>query len=65
MFSHRNALARALLIACAALVAARGANAEWEWEAVYDVTEADEAYSLNLAAAAADATMKFCVDKPA
>jgi UTP--glucose-1-phosphate uridylyltransferase len=63
MLSHRNALARALLIACAALVAARGANAEWEWEAVYDVTEADEAYSLNLAAAAADTTMKFCVYK--
>ena len=62
MFSTRSALARALLLSCAVLAAARGANAAWEWEAAYDVTEADEAYSLNLAKApSTESTMKFCV----
>jgi hypothetical protein len=64
MFSTRSALARALLLSCAVLAAARGANAAWEWEAAYDVTEADEAYSLNLAKApSTESTMKFCVYK--
>ena len=50
-------LAAALLL-CS--LATANASGEWEHEVVYDIKEFDEPYSLNLANAADDNTMKFC-----
>lgn len=53
------ALPAALAFSSFALVSASGDDHAWEYEAVFDIQEASETYSLNMANAA-DETMKFC-----
>lgn len=53
------ALPAALAFSSFALVSASGDDHAWEYEAVFDIEEASETYSLNMANAA-DGTMKFC-----
>jgi UTP--glucose-1-phosphate uridylyltransferase len=53
------ALPAALAFSSFTLVSASEADHAWEYEAVFDIQEASETYSLNMANAA-DETMKFC-----
>ena len=57
-----SALSLALIVAsfCSASAGEGHGHEKWAFEAVYDIKEAAEAYSLNFANAAADSTMKFC-----
>ena len=63
--AKRLALSAALLLLCIGTARASDDDHDhdegaWEYEAVYDIHEIPETYSLNMARATDDLTMKFC-----